>query len=200
MRPAFEILLLLFQFIFVIVLFVFVPLLWYSLVNKLSLKDILARLQLRREGITRALFWGMITVVLIFIILMIIGAVLLYIGYNLEGESNITDLEQIFSLAPLVVLITLQPICEEIFFRGFLLEKLHALAGKEVAIVLTGVLFGISHLTYGKIYPAVLTAIIGMIFALLVIKTKNLYSSIFAHIVYNVISFTLYLYGKSLGI
>jgi membrane protease YdiL (CAAX protease family) len=38
-----------------------------------------------------------------------------------------------------------------------------------------------------------------LLFALVVLKTKNLYSAIFAHTVINITSLTLYFFGKSFG-
>ena len=90
-----------------------------------------------------------------------------------------------------------QPIGEEIFFRGFLLDKINAMAGRETAIVLTSILFGMAHLTYGNIYPAILTGILGLILAYMVLKTKNLVTAIVAHIFFNVASVTLYIIGQS---
>jgi membrane protease YdiL (CAAX protease family) len=95
-----------------------------------------------------------------------------------------------------LILIIIQPIAEEIFFRGFLLDKFKNLFGKNIAIFFSSLLFGLAHLSYGNIYPAILTFIIGLLLAVLVVKTKNLYSSIIAHILFNLISFSIYILGR----
>ncbi|MFH1100703.1 MAG: type II CAAX endopeptidase family protein [Methanobacteriota archaeon] len=189
---AVEILTLLMQLVLAFFLLLIVPLLWYALVNKINLKEILSRLKLTKQGLDIALLWGFLLVIFIFIILLGIGFILTLVGVNTNDISNITEISQIFSPISLFALSIIQPIGEEIFFRGFLLEKIHTLAGKTSAIGITAVLFGLAHLSYGNIYPAIMTGLIGVFLAILVIKTKNLYASIFAHILYNITSLTLY--------
>jgi membrane protease YdiL (CAAX protease family) len=113
--------------------------------------------------------------------------------------SNIIDLQKLFSMSSLYIIVLIQPFCEEFFFRGFLLEKITALGGVKIAVVSTSVLFGISHLSYTYSYTAFLAVILGVIFALVTIKTKNLYTAIFAHTLLNVTSLSLFYFGKSLG-
>jgi len=199
-ETIFEILILLTQLLFVMGLFILVPIIWYHLVNKLSLKEMFSRLKLRKEGIDIAILWGIIAVIVAFGIIFVTGVFVEYFGYDLTDSSNITDLELYFSLPSIFLLLIIQPVGEEIFFRGFLLEKINFFTGEKIAIIATGILFGIAHLTYGKIYPAIMTAILGMIFGYIVIKTKNLYSAIIAHILFNVTSFTLYLLAQSLNL
>jgi hypothetical protein len=97
-----------------------------------------------------------------------------------------------------LILITVQPVTEEIFYRGFLLEKIEKMSSSFAAIGITGILFGLAHLTTGNIYPALLTGIAGVILATLVIKTKNLTAAIIAHILFNVASFAIYTLGQSI--
>ena len=178
-------------------LFIIVPFIWYKLVNKLSFKGMLSRIKLRKKGMDMAVLWGVVSMIAMFAILFVIGIILTLYGVNIDESSNITDLEQIFSLPSILVIVAFQPIGEEIFFRGFLLEKINSMAGRETAIVVTSVLFGIAHLTYGNIYPAIMTGILGLILAYMVVKTKNLTTAIVAHIFFNVTSVTLYIIGQS---
>jgi membrane protease YdiL (CAAX protease family) len=196
-----EVSLLFFQFLFVFAGFILVPLLWYKLVNRITLKEMFARLYLRKEGLHNAILWGFITVIIAFAITMIIGLVYLFMTKtNPSTLSNIPDLQQLFSIPSLYLLVTLQPFCEEFFFRGFLLEKITKVGGTTIAVVTTSLLFGISHLTYTYAYTAIVAVILGLLFALVVLKTKNLYSAIFAHTVINITSLTLYFFGKSFGL
>jgi membrane protease YdiL (CAAX protease family) len=90
-----------------------------------------------------------------------------------------------------------QPFCEEFFFRGFLFEKTTKMGGSIFAIVLTSLLFGVSHLSYTYAYSAVIAVLLGVLLSFVVLKTKNLYSAIFAHTLINVASLTLFIFGKS---
>ena len=197
-KELLEVFLLFFQFLFVFLGMIFVPILWYKLVNHLSFKEMFTRLNLRLQNIDQAILWGFIAVITAFALTITIG--LLYAfstGVNTEKLSNIPDLQQLFSITSLYLLVTIQPFFEEFFFRGFLLEKITAISNTPVAILTTAVLFGISHLSYTYAYTAVIAVVLGVIFALVVVKTKNLYSSIFAHTLINVTSLTLYFFGKS---
>jgi membrane protease YdiL (CAAX protease family) len=199
-RASIEISLLFIQFLFVFIGFIIVPLLWYKFVNQLSLKEMYGRLQLKREGLSNALLWGFISVIIAFAITMSIALVYLYLTkVDLSKFSNIPDLQMLFSIPSLYLLVTLQPFCEEFFFRGFLFEKLTKTGGSTVAIIVTSLLFGVSHLSYTYAYAAIIAVILGVLFSIVVLKTKNLYSSIFAHTLINVASLTLYFFGKTFG-
>ncbi|UCD14521.1 MAG: CPBP family intramembrane metalloprotease [Thermoplasmatales archaeon] len=200
-RLIFEIFALLIQIvILVVLLFIGVPWLWYSLVNKLTLKEMLFRLKLRFEEIDVAFLWGIIAVIVAFGIFFLIGAASTLLGFDLTDTSNIPEIQQYFSLPSIFILLIIQPVGEEIFFRGFLLDKINLLAGKEIAIFTTAVLFGMAHLSYGNIYPALMTGVLGILFGYVVIKTKNLNAAIIAHILFNIASLTLYTVGQYLNL
>ncbi|MDG6218745.1 MAG: CPBP family intramembrane metalloprotease [Candidatus Thermoplasmatota archaeon] len=198
LKIIFEILTLLIQLTLVIFLFVIVPFAWYKLVNNYSLSEIFEAIRLKREKLDIAFVYGFVTAAITLGIVMIFGFLVTILGFDLSDASNIKDIEKIFSTPVTLVLITLQPITEEIFYRGFLLEKIEKLSSPTVAVVITAVLFGLAHLSIGNVYPAFLTAVAGIILAILVIKTKNLTAAIIAHILFNVSSFTLYTLGQSL--
>jgi uncharacterized protein len=198
MRFAVELFTLIIQILFVAIgLFILIPVIWYKLVNNYTKKQILHQIKLRREAADIAILWGILTMILMFITLFIIGIILTTLGYNLEQSGNIQDLKNLFSIPSLFIIVTIQPIGEEIFFRGFLLEKLKTTTGTLPAILISSILFGIAHLSAQNIYPAIITAILGILLAYMVIKTKHLITAISAHIFYNIISVSLYLIGQS---
>jgi membrane protease YdiL (CAAX protease family) len=200
LRSLFGIIFLLIQLIIVVTLFILVPFLWYNIVNRSNFKQMLFNLKLRKKGVDEAILWGIITMIFAFVIIILIGVIMIYIGFNPAESSNIPELESYFSLPLILILITIQPIGEEIFFRGFLLDKINSIAGKEVAIIITSILFGVAHLSFGNIYPAFMTAVVGLLLAVLIIKTKNLYSAITAHILFNLVSFSFYIISKNIQI
>ena len=187
-------------FVVVIFFFIIVPYLWYILVNRLTFRDMLARLHLTREGLARALPWSFIAIGAGFGVMIVTDLFLTVVGVDLTDASNIPDLEKFFSLPSLFLILTIQPVGEEVFFRGFLLEKFTSWKGRWVGIGVSSVLFGLAHLSYGMAYTAVMTAILGAIFAYVVLKTKNLYTSIIAHILFNVISLTFYIIAQSFSL
>lgn len=193
-----ELLVLFFQFVIVITALIIIPILWYMLVNHLNIKDVFKRIRLTLKNIDVAFLWGILSVVFIFAILFVVEFMLIQLGFSEDELGNIQDLEGLFSPVSLFLLVAIQPVAEEFFFRGFLLEKIEGFAGKNIAIILTSILFGVAHLSYGKLYPAVIPIFIGIIFAYIVIKTKNLYASIIGHVLFNVTSFVMYIIAKSI--
>ena len=199
-RSLFGIIFLFIQLVLVVALFILVPISWYHFVNRVNLKQMLSNLKLRKKGIDEAILWGTITMIFAFVIIIAIGVVMMYIGFDPTESSNIPELESYFSLPLMLILITFQPIGEEIFFRGFLLDKINSIVGKEAAIIITALLFGFAHLSFGNVYPAFMTAVVGLLLAFLIIKTKNLYSAITAHILFNLVSFSFYILNKTIQI
>ena len=140
---------------------------------------------------------------------MAVSAILLLLNYDLtqiNEMGNIDDIAAIFSPISMLIILAFQPIGEEIFFRGFLLNKTAAIirektrlkentaAVNSIAILITAIIFGIAHLSYGKLYPVAMTIVLGLILGFVVVKTKNLFSSILAHVLFNLTSFIIYFY------
>ena len=164
----------------------------------MTIKESFSRLKLRLDRIDMAFLWGILAAINIFILIFIIEFALIRMGYQAEDLSNIPDIRQLFSWPTMFFLVGFQPIAEEIFFRGFLFDKIEKFAGGIFAIVITAFLFGLAHMSYGKIFPVVMPILIGLILGYIVYKTKNLYSSIIAHIVFNITVLMIVYVGSEL--
>ena len=175
-----------------ITLLIGTPLLWYALVNESNPKEILHHLKLSTKDLPKTIFWAFIAITIMYTALIIIGIILLAIGYNTTEITNIEDLANNLTLGSVLFIVLFQSTSEEIFFRGFLFNKITTISNQRIAIIATALLFGIAHLSYGKIYPAIMTAIFGVILAIVVVKSQNLLSAILAHIFYNGTSFALF--------
>ena len=80
---------------------------------------------------------------------------------------------------------------EEVLARGLLLEQSGALLGRGLAaVVLSSVLFGLGHVYQGW-YGVFQTAIVGAVFAALVLRWKRLWPVIIAHGLLNAVSLGL---------
>ena len=77
-------------------------------------------------------------------------------------------------------------------------EKIEKHSGSVPAVFFTAFLFGIAHMSYGKIFPVLMPMVMGVILGFIILKTKNLYSSIIAHVAFNVTSLTLAYLGWEL--
>jgi len=192
-----EAFILIFYLAFAFIFFILFPLLWYVLVNDISIKKAFSRIRVTLENIDMAFLWGILTVFIIFGITFVLEFVLEQSGADMSDLSNVPDLEALFSPTILFFLVAIMPIAEEIFFRGFLMEKFEGFAGKNFAIFMSAVLFGIAHMSYGKIYPVIMPIIMGLLLGYIVIKTRNLFASIIAHVTFNVTVIVLYFAFKS---
>ena len=193
-----EIFFLIFQLVLIFGLMVVIPFLWYLLVNNCNLKEIFHRIKLKLENIDKAFLWGIISAITIFFLVFVIELILITMGYKSQDLSNIPDIQKLFSWPVLFLLVAVQPIAEEIFFRGFLFEKVEHFTGGIGAILISSFLFGIAHMSYGKIFPVIMPILMGIILGYVVYKTNNLYSAIIAHITFNVTSITLAYIGYEL--
>ena len=94
------------------------------------------------------------------------------------GESKSFDLLS----KPVIALITVRAgIAEEIFMRGFLLERFTAITGKKwIAFLMSTIPFGLLHYPQG--YAGILiSTVAGGVFALFYFWKKDLKSNIMAH-------------------
>ncbi len=193
-----ELIMLVVQLCLVFGLLVIVPILWYVLVNECTIKEAFSRLKLRLAHIDMAFLWGIIAAIVIFIVIFVLEVILIRMGYQAEDLSNIPDIRKLFSWPTMFFLVGIQPIAEEFFFRGFLFDKIEKFGGGVIAIVTTAFLFGLAHMSYGKIFPVIMPILIGLILGYIVYRTKNLYSSIIAHVVFNITVLTIAYVGSEL--
>ena len=85
------------------------------------------------------------------------------------------------------------PIAEEIAFRGVIMTKHYTAFSAPVTIIISALLFGLSHFMTGSILTILFAFLGGLIFALAYEKTGSLMIAIIVHIVGNLCSFTSYL-------
>jgi len=97
-------------------------------------------------------------------------------------RDELRHLEQLVDSAPLlealVMLAVLPPICEEILFRGVLARSLATKLPIWIAIALSALLFSAYHLSLVQA-PATFT--LGLVFALIAIRSDSVVPSILAH-------------------
>lgn len=150
------------------------------------------------------------------ILLCILIGVICYFGlYNFIGQFDILfeKLGYVYtgSSLPLtngwelvlniVLLGIIPPICEEIVFRGIILNGLRKKHSDVWAVVITGALFALMH---GSLTQLVYPFLMGMLFSILVLRTGNLLSCIIVHMTNNIVvivfSYIQNLTGFSIGI
>lgn len=77
------------------------------------------------------------------------------------------------------------PVTEELVFRGLIQTRFHTTMNVSLAILISSVLFGITHLMTGSILTALFAFFGGIIFGLTYEKTSSLILTISVHIIGN---------------
>lgn len=93
--------------------------------------------------------------------------------------------EKVNSLAlmsPIIItyLLIVRVIAEEIFFRGFLVQK--------IGIIASSALFAVAHYAYGSSAEIIGAFVLGTVLAYQFNKSKDLTATIWAHMLYNLIN------------
>lgn len=103
---------------------------------------------------------------------------------NANDTSKVAATINTFPLVALIVAVTIGPIAEEIFFRGFLQPRF--------GVILTAVMFGALHFGYGSIGEVIGAFTIGLLFGWWVkYKNASLWPVILAHALYNLLAITI---------
>lgn len=112
----------------------------------------------------------------------IMATILLIVGKSLPHNQGLVELEASKNLLLILIITTITPgICEEFFFRGFLMSSYSKYKASQ-AIIITSFLFGIFHFDIQNLLS---TIFIAAIFSYMVYKTNSLFASILAHITFN---------------
>jgi len=122
------------------------------------------------------------------------GVILQAVGADAASPRQ-EDLDPIFesrTILPLTgfAVLVMAPLAEEIFFRGFIFGGLIRPLGVTGAMVASGVLFGIFHITSVDTLGVVLPfSAIGALFAWLYYRSGSLWPGMGAHFLFNVVGF-----------
>jgi sodium transport system permease protein len=81
-----------------------------------------------------------------------------------------------------LVLVLLAPVCEELAFRGFILTGLRQRFHPGTAILLSSLLFAVSHLNVFQFLP---TFILGVLLGLVATRSRSVLPGILVHVLYN---------------
>lgn len=108
---------------------------------------------------------------------------------NVEPPQQLPEIQhgaEIFLAGIAVVIVA--PIAEEMFFRGFLYQAFRRWRGVRQAVLISGFVFAIAHVS-----PIIMPSIfaLGVIFAYLFERRSSLTATIAGHMVYNLIGFIL---------
>jgi len=111
--------------------------------------------------------------------------------------AQIQDVQRIIASAPsiwhILALMALAPaICEELAFRGFILSGLRHMGHKWGAIVISSLLFGVTH---GILQQSISATLVGLVIGYVAVQTGSLLPGIVFHLVYNTLGVSAALGG-----
>lgn len=131
----------------------------------------------------------------------LIVANLILTGLGVYGTSeNEMAINSLFSANPLqltmlfLLLCVFTPIVEEVVFRKVIYTFIEPKSNYKVAIILTGLIFGLMHvLAYGDFIQSIPYVMMGITFGYIYWKAnKNIYVTIGVHFLNNLLSFVIY--------
>ncbi|MBU1198091.1 CPBP family intramembrane metalloprotease [Candidatus Micrarchaeota archaeon] len=114
--------------------------------------------------------------------LLVISFVLSFLFY-LVGYGDLHRIESLLKTQPFFVLliaVTLSPVAEEVFFRGYLQGK--------VGVLFSAAVFGMLHAVYGSVVEVFGAFGIALLLGTYVLNERNLYPCILSHALFNFIS------------
>ena len=104
---------------------------------------------------------------------------------EISGVAGAQNLAQL--LSEIVIIGFLPAICEEIFYRGYVLRGLER-KGRIYALIISSLLFAVMHANFQQMVYAFL---LGILLGVVVLQTDSLLSSIVMHATFNILSVIL---------
>jgi membrane protease YdiL (CAAX protease family) len=147
----------------------------------------------RRDGLRalglRGFASGRAAVLVLFAWVVIYGCGLLYDQLHIQTNADALRLLALHApytaLASLLVAMVVAPVCEEIFFRGYLLPGLARVMPPWTAVVTTALVFALAHVDPGSFVPLV---VIGLALGVLRWRTGSLWPGIALHVLNNTVA------------
>ena len=133
--------------------------------------------------------------VIIVLVLLFVGFVALVLiiqnfNFPTQGEriEEITNL--VYHNLPLMIFTCFTAaVVEELLFRGFILPAFTEITNSVwMGVVISSVLFGLMHLSYGTIHQVIIPIYFGIIFSVYYVKYRNLKVAIFCHFIWNLVA------------
>jgi len=122
----------------------------------------------------------------IFATLFVVNYLSLYFGFN--DQEKVLEKVADLPTAILVVAVLVAPIGEELFFRAFLLTRIANWIAPWAGILISSLIFGLVHFSYGSIMELVGVTLIGIILAIIYLRAKSITPCLAIHMIYNLLA------------
>jgi len=160
---------------------IFISLTFY-LLGKNKKTQIMEKLGFNHNDWLNTIFWVFIGLISIFITTIFLNVLLHSLGIN-DSELVANKILQ-FSPAIIPIAIFIGPVAEELFFRGYLQNK--------IGLIFSTLTFAVLHFSYGSISELIGVLGIGLVLGLSYkYSNNNIYVPMIAHILYNTLAITI---------
>ncbi|MBR9707288.1 MAG: CPBP family intramembrane metalloprotease [Candidatus Diapherotrites archaeon] len=156
-----------------------IPVLWVKLFEKK--KNLVKELGLSSRNLKQDVFWGLVGFLALVFLVFVPGNL---IDAFFNGDSSYvveTVKAQPFYIIALILIV--QVPVEELFFRGFLVNR--------VGILPSALVFGLAHFSYGSMSEVILAGLAGVVLGIIFSKRKNIFASIISHELLNVMTLVM---------
>ncbi len=154
----------------------------WSIGKQKNLNAYLKKLGFAKTNLLKESKNTLILLALMYLATIIIGMVFYAYGYQ-EDLGMVSEIIAQFDLVEVLIIMTMASFVEEIFFRGYIQRKTN--------VWVASFLFGYFHIIYGSLSEIVGAFFLGVILGKGYEKSKNLFSPILAHFIYNLLTIVL---------
>ncbi|MBR6513364.1 MAG: CPBP family intramembrane metalloprotease [Clostridia bacterium] len=130
-----------------------------------------------------------------------------YVGvFGMSEQSDLTFLNSFFSgvspIMALIIIALIPAICEELLFRGYLLDSLKGKKSGVAAVIITSILFSLLHFDYTSLnfYKLIPLLIMALAFGYITLKTDSVLIPMIFHFINNANALISYYTLKSQGV
>jgi membrane protease YdiL (CAAX protease family) len=164
----------------------FLVFLWIPRVEKKSMASVgLGKFKRRHLG------WGVLVYLLVLVASSMSGFALQYVG--LPSLRSLQPLIKGYSLVTLFGLFLTGTFLEELFYRGYLIERMTILTRHRWAAALVSwLLFTLVHLKFFGLGPTIDTAVLSAALVLLYMKEKSIWPCIVVHGINDALAFLIF--------
>jgi len=162
-----------------------VPVCWLRFAKRMELRAVGEWLGLHGRGLWPNIALGALFAALLFTVSILEAVILEAAGVT--DIANVQRLVQKATLASLALSLTLGPLAEEVFFRGWLQRSLSG-PSAAAGLVATSALFAVFHAAYGSWAELLGAFTAGLLFGWLRLRTGSLVGPITAHALYNAVA------------
>jgi membrane protease YdiL (CAAX protease family) len=169
------------------IIFFLLPFLWSMELRGESLEKTLKSLGIGKDRLLQNIVFGILATLFLLYPLIIVEGIIIT-RLQLEKVGMVAKIISGLPIYLLIFSFTFTPFAEEIFFRGFLSDR--------IGIVLSSLLFSLAHFSYSSPSEFIGTFTAGMVFAILCRKRKSLVPSIAAHALFNLVEVMIVYFAK----